>query len=163
MDILVGFQWVSIFSQLLYTVVIVSHCLFRNNTSNPSSPIIQTTTDVVQSSRFTGRGGGCSFLINSLIPLNATIEDCIFEENFAFSFGGGLYITFFNSQQNIHFTIRRVKFIKNYAQTAGALLCGIGTGGFPETENKVIVYGSIFIENEAIIGGGIATIFSGEF
>ena len=143
-------------------VVIVCHCLFRNNTSNPSSPIIQTPTDVVQFSHFTGRGGGCSFIINPLIPVNATIEDCIFEENFAISFGGGLYITFFNSQQNIHFTIRRVKFIKNYAETAGAILCGIRTGGFPGAENKVLVFDSIFIENEAVYGGGTATAFSGK-
>ena len=142
-------------------IVIVSHCLFRNNTSNPSSHIIQTPTDLVQFSRFTGRGGGCSFPINPLFSLNATIEDCIFEENFAISFAGGLYITFFSSQQH-NFTVRRVRFIKNYAPNAGALLCGIITGGFPENENKVLLYNSTFIENEALVGGGITTIFTGK-
>ena len=143
-------------------VVIVSHCLFRNNTSNPNSHIILTTADAVQFSRFTGRGGGCSFPIKLLISLNAIIEDCIFEENFAISFAGGLYIGFFNSQQH-NFTVSRVRFIKNYAPNAGALLCGIITGGFPESENKVHFYNSTFIENEALFGGGITTIFTGKF
>ena len=143
-------------------VVIVSHCLFRNNTSNPSSPIIQTTTDVVQFSRYTGRGGGCSFTINPLFSLNATIEDCVFEENFAISFAGGLYIVLFGNQQH-NFTVHRVKFVKNYSPTAGALLVWIRKEGFQETENIVLVYGSIFIENEAVSGGATTTIFTGKF
>ena len=143
-------------------VVIVSHCLFRNNTSNPSSHIIQTPSDTVQFSRFTGRGGGCSFPINPLLSLNATIEDCIFEENFANTFAGAVYINFFGVGQH-NFTIRRVKFIKNYAPTAGALLCGIRKGGFPEAEIKILVYDSIFNENEAVIGGGTATILAGKY
>ena len=143
-------------------VVIVSHCLFRNNTSNPSSHIIQTTTDVVQFSRFTGRGGGSSFLINPLLSLNATIEYCIFEENFAISFGGGLYITLFGNQQH-NFNVRQVKFIKNYAPTAGALVLGIRKEGFQEAENKFLVYDSIFIENEAVSGGATTTLFTGKF
>ena len=143
-------------------VVIVSHCLFRNNTSNPSSHIIQTPADVVQFSRFTGRGGGCSFTTNTLFSLNATIEDCIFEENFAISFGGGLYITFFGTEKH-NFNIHRVKFIKNYATSAGALLCAIRKGGFPEADIKIFVHDSIFIENEAVVGGGTATILAGKY
>ena len=142
-------------------VVIVSHYLFRNNTSNPSSHIIQTTADAVQFSRFTGRGGGFSFPIYPLSSLNATIEDCIFEENFANTFAGALYINFFGIDQH-NFTVRQVKFIKNNAPTAGALLCAIRNRGFPEAEIKIFVYDSIFIENEAVIGGGTATSFPGK-
>lgn len=135
-------------------MAIVSGCVFRNNTSDPTSDLVQTTSDLVQSSRFTGRGGGCAFPINPLFSLNATVEDCLFEQNYARSFGGGLYVAF-NGREHHRVTIRRVRFIRNNAPTAGALEVGFITGGILGADNQLMAYDSEFVENYAIFGGGV--------
>ena len=133
---------------------LVSGCVFRNNTSNPASELVQTTSEIVQSMLFTGRGGGCTFPINPVYSLNATIEDCLFERNFALSFGGGLYVAF-NGREHHTVTLHRVKFVKNQAQTAGGLEVGFIRGGIPGADNKLLAYDSEFIENKATQGGGV--------
>ena len=133
---------------------LVSGCVFRNNTSNPASELVQTTSEIVQSMLFTGRGGGCTFPINPVYSLNATIEDCLFERNFALSFGGGLYVAF-NGREHHTVTLHRVKFVQNQAPTAGGLEVGFIRGGIPGADNKLLAYDSEFIENKAKQGGGV--------
>lgn len=135
-------------------VALVLGCVFRNNTSDPTSDLIQTTADLVQFGRFTGRGGGCAFPINPLYSLNATIEDCLFQQNFAHSFGGGLYVAF-NGREHHIVTLHRVHFLKNQAQTAGGLEVGFVSGGNLGADNKLEAYDSKFIENNATYGGGV--------
>ena len=135
-------------------VAIVSECVFRNNTSDPTSDLVQTTADLVQTSRFTGRGGACAFPINPLYSLNATIEDCRFEQNYARSFGGGLYVAF-NGREYHTVTLHRVLFERNQAATAGALDVGFVSGGITGADNRFMAYDSVFIENNAMYGGGV--------
>ena len=135
-------------------VAIVSGCLFRNNTSDPSSDLVQTTSDLVRSSQFTGRGGGCAFPVDPLFSLNATVEDSTFEDNFANSFGGGLYVAFSGRLHNT-VTLRRVVFVRNRAPTAGALEVGFLSGGNPGAGDQLLAYDSVFIENQAMFGGGV--------
>ena len=135
-------------------VAFISGCTFRNNTSDPISELVQTTTQLLQSFAFTGRGGGCAFPINPVFSLNATVEDSLFENNFARSFGGGLYVAFNGREYHI-VTINRVKFVKNYAPTAGALEVGFIRGGVPGANNQFFAYNSEFIENDAMFGGGV--------
>ena len=135
-------------------MAIISECVFRNNTSDPTSDLVQTTSDLVRSSQFTGRGGGCAFPVNPLYSLNATVEDCLFEDNFANSFGGGLYVAFDGRESHI-LTLHRVKFLRNLAPTAGALEVGFVSGGNPGADNVLVAYDSIFIENHAVFGGGV--------
>ena len=139
-------------------VLTVSGCVFRNNTSDPTSDLVHSTADLVRFSRFTGRGGGCTFPINALYSLNGTVKDCIFEDNFANSFGGGLYMSF-NGDQPHTVTIRRVLFLRNYAPTAGGLEIGYGSGII----HKLRVYDCNFTENEAIFGGGVYAFIRSEF
>lgn len=135
-------------------VAIISGCLFRNNTSDPTSDLVQTTSDLVQSSRFTGRGGGCAFPVNPRYSLNATVEDCLFEQNYARSFGGGLYVAF-NGREHHRVTLNRVQFVANEASTAGALEVGFITGGILGADNRLLAYDSVFAENHAVFGGGV--------
>jgi hypothetical protein len=135
-------------------VAVISGCLFRNNTSDPSSDLVQTTSDLVRSSQFTGRGGGCAFPVNPLYSLNATVKDCTFEDNFANSFGGGLYVAF-NGKEHNTVILRRVVFLRNRAPTAGALEVGFVSGGNPGAQNGLLAYDSVFIENQATFGGGV--------
>lgn len=132
----------------------ITDCLFRNNTSDPTSDLVQTTSDLVRSSQFTGRGGGCAFPVNPLYSLNATVQDCTFLENSANSFGGGLYVAF-NGKESHLFTIQRLFFLRNHAPTAGALEVGFITGGIPGADNRFEAYDSVFVENESMFGGGV--------
>ena len=135
-------------------VVVVAECTFLNNTSDPTSELVQTTSDLVQSSRFTGRGGGCAIPINPLYSLNATVKDCHFERNRANSFGGGLYVAF-NGKENHIVTVRRVRFVRNSAPTAGGLEVGFVSGGNLGADTRLLAYDSEFIENDASFGGGV--------
>jgi predicted outer membrane repeat protein len=135
-------------------VAYVSGCVFRNNTSDPTSDLVQTTSQLVQFSRFTGRGGGCAIPINPLYSLNATVENCLFEQNYAGSFGGGLYINFNGLEHHI-VTIRQVQFLRNQAPTAGGLEVAFVSGGNTGADNRLEVYDSNFTENIATFGGGV--------
>ena len=135
-------------------VAVISGCLFRNNTSDPSSDLVQTTSDLVRSSQFTGRGGGCAFPVNPLYSLNATVEDCRFEDNYANSFGGGLYVAF-NGKQHNTVVLHRVLFVRNRAPTAGALEVGFVSGGNPGAQDGLMAYDCVFMENQATFGGGV--------
>ena len=135
-------------------VALVSGCVFLNNTSDPTSELVQTTSDLVQTSRFTGRGGGCAFPVNPLYSLNATVRDCRFEQNYANSFGGGLYVAF-NGRERHTVTVRRVQFVRNYAPTAGGLEIGFVSGGHLGADTRLLAYDSEFIENDANFGGGV--------
>ena len=135
-------------------LVIVAECTFLNNTSDPTSELMQTLSDVVQSSHFTGRGGGCALLINPLYSLNTTVRDCRFEQNHANSYGGGLYVLF-NGIDNHIVTVLRVRFVRNYAPTAGGLEVGFVSGGNLGADTRLLAQDSEFIENDANYGGGV--------
>ena len=135
-------------------VAVVSGCVFLNNTSNATSHVIQTTSDLAQFARFTGRGGGCAILIDSMYPLNATVVNCLFELNYAHSFGGGLYINFNGLEHHI-VTIRQVQFVRNQASTAGGLEIAFYSGGNLGADNRLEVYDSNFTNNNASFGGGV--------
>ena len=135
-------------------VAYVSGCVFRNNTSDPTSDLVQTTSQLAQFARFTGRGGGCAILINPLYSLNATVENCLFEQNYVGSFGGGLYINFNGLEHHI-VTIRQVQFLRNQAPTAGGLEVAFYSGGNLGADNRLEVYDSNFTENRAAFGGGV--------
>ena len=135
-------------------VAYVSGCVFRNNTSDPTSDLVQTTSQLVQFSIFTGRGGGCVILINSLYSLNATVENCLFEQNYARYVGGGLYVGFNGLEHHI-VTIHQVQFMRNQAPTAGGLEVAFNSGGNLGASNRLEVYDSNFTENIATFGGGV--------
>ena len=102
---------------------IVSHCVFRNNSSDPLANI-HSTTQLFQRFLFTGRGGGCAFTINPVYSLNATVEDCFFEDNFARTYGGGLYVGY-SGHSNHTVVVNRVKLVHNWTPlAAGGLEVG---------------------------------------
>ena len=130
---------------------IVSHCVFRNNSSDPLTNL-QSTTQLFQYFLYTGRGGGCAFIINHVYSLNATLEDCHFQDNFARSYGGGLYIGL-NGHSNHTVIVNRVKMVRNWTPlAAGGLEVGHGEDAVLES---VFVYNSEFIENYSGRGGGV--------
>ena len=134
---------------------LISNCTFRNNTSDPQSVAVQSTSELFQRFAFTGRGGGCAFTIASSTSLAAIVENSTVEDNFARSFGGGLYVGF-NGNLNHTVTVNRVRLIRNQCPgAAGGLEVGFVQGADPYSLNRIMVYNSEFIENHASFGGGV--------
>ena len=134
---------------------LLSNCTFRNNTSDPQSLAVQSTSDLFQRFAFTGRGGGCAFTISPSTSLTALVENCTVEDNFVRSFGGGLYVGF-DGNLNHSVTVNRVRFIRNECPgAAGGLEIGFVQGAAdPHSLNRIMVLNSEFIENRAGFGAG---------
>ena len=110
---------------------------------------------------YTGRGGGCAILTNPSLPLNGTLEDCVFEENFARSLGGGLYITF-DGQLNHLVVLNRVKLSRNECRLGGGLIVGFAIGSNAENVSSLFAYNSEFVKNQAKFGGGAGLLPAGK-
>ena len=136
----------------------VERCIFRNNTNDPPASIQQSTTQLLQQGAYTGRGGGFAILIFSSLPLNGTLEDCVFEENFARSFGGGMYVAI-DGQLDHLVVLNRVRLAKNSSPNGGGLLAGYGLGS--ASVSSLFVYNSEFVENGAMFGAGMCLITTG--
>ena len=135
----------------------VKKCTFRNNTSDPLASIQQSSTQILQRYIFTGRGGGCAIpIFSSSVPSNVTLEDCLFEENFARTLGGGLYVAFDGHLDHI-VVLNRIKFVGNKCHSAGGLAVGFIFGSNQMNNvSSLFAYNSEFIENRAVLGGGAA-------
>ena len=105
---------------------------------------------------FTGRGGGLAVLIHGVTPVDGIIEKCIFIDNVACSFGGGLYTVQSSLSNHTINLCERFTFINNYAGTgAGGLLAGFFDGGDDRNSNKLIATGCTFVSNQSPHGGAI--------
>lgn len=100
--------------------------------------------------------------ISPVYPLNATVEDCYFEDNFARSFGGGLYVGF-DGNSNHTVVVNRVKLVRNQTpRAAGGLEIGFVQGAALYSVNSIFVYNSEFIENHSERGAGAYVFVPGK-
>ena len=139
----------------------VEKCTFRNNTTDPLASIQQSSTQIVLRRVFTGRGGGCAIPMFSSLPSNVTLEDCLFEENFARTLGGGLYVAFDGHLDHL-VVLNRIKFVRNKCRLAGGLAVGFAFGSNAENVSSLLAYNSEFIENQAEFGGGAGLFPAGK-
>ena len=140
----------------------VSGCVFTNNTSVPPSYDQQTTSQLLQYLKFTGRGGGSSVLMGAPVSVNVAYEDCVFNENLAASYGGGLYSGYSGNHDNT-LVVNRTKFLRNATPGGGGgLEVGFASGMFPNTVTSLLVYSCEFTENSAGVGGGMYVFAPGE-
>ena len=141
----------------------ISGCTFRNNTSDPQeSGNLISTSALLQDLLFPGRGGAIAITINSTFAYNASIEDCVIENNHATSFGGGIYLGY--SVYAPHATsVNRTMFVSNHCDgPSGGLQLGFVEGGV----NGVLrldIYNSEFYDNHALFGGAIQVLSNGEY
>ncbi len=134
-------------------------CTFRNNTSITPPDELGATTRLLSTFLFPGRGGGCSILMNTTSLANATVENCVFEDNSATVFGGGLYLGF--SGYSFHrITVNNTKFIRNRSDSAGGLQYGFLAGLEQGDDIILAVSNSEFVENSARFGGGMLIIYA---
>ena len=153
----VAYDWNDVNTTLhVQPTVIISNCqFFSNSASGPSSNIQQSTSTLLTRLLFTGRGGGTAVIINSPISVLVHAINCTFEENYALSYGGGIYLAWGSVSGHI-VMINQTRFVRNRTPGgAGGLEMGFAQGGYKDNAIKVFVYSSEFIENEATHGGGV--------
>ncbi len=140
----------------------VTGCTFRNNTSITPPDELGATTRLLTTFVFPGRGGGCSILMNTTSPANATVENCIFEDNSASVFGGGLYLGF--SGYSFHdIVVNNTRFVRNRSNSAGGLQYGFLEGLEQGDSIILVVSNSEFVENSARFGGGMHIYAAGKW
>ena len=94
-------------------------------------------------------------MINGLTAVDVRIEDCVFRDNYAEQFGGGVF-TFLNGLSNHTVTITRCLFEGNITPgSGGGLEIIFLESGTSEKASHVLVSDSQFLRNSAQHGGGV--------
>ena len=139
--------------------ILVQNCSFTNNRAYASTESYVTSNDIIARGIFTGRGGALGLLINeSFHNVNALIINCQFINNFAVSFGGGIYLALHGMDTQHNVTVDDCEFINNIGILgAGAISNTNGVHNLPLT---VVFKNSHFIRNQGETGGAIL-IFPG--
>jgi hypothetical protein len=141
------------FSQISTTV---NHCTFTNNRAT-ASKIVRSSSSAFSSHIFSGRGGGIGVFYNeSYHNITVGILDNSFENNYARSFGGGVFFVFFGEgTQNIN-TLERNTFVNNYALLGGgAVLSTFFSNGVSGRPHSVLMSDCLFIGNSGQTGGAL--------
>ena len=75
--------------------IVVTNCRFTNNRAAPPSALILPPTKFLTHKIFSGRGGGLSIPVNlATSSLNCVVNNSVFINNYAVSFGGA-YVLYF--------------------------------------------------------------------
>lgn len=149
----IGFYFLEALNGTRLTAV-VKDCVFRNNSVQASVSGRQTTSQLLSRLLITGRGGGCAITVHSVTSLDVFVTGCIFERNYALSFGGGMYMAWIRVSNHTT-TITHTSFIENECPGgAGGLEMGFGMGGPEDIANKLFGSDLRFVGNRATYGGG---------
>lgn len=141
----------------------VRDSVFRNNSVQSSVSGRQTTSQLLTKFLITGRGGGYATSIHSIIPVDIIVTGCMFERNFALSFGGGMYMGWFVAGNHTT-TISHTSFIENECPGgAGGLEIGFARAGSQYTGNKLFGSDLLFVGNTATYGGGTYVFMGCEY
>lgn len=133
---------------------LVRDSVFRNNSVHVSVSGRQTTSQLLRRFLVTGRGGGYALVVHSIVSVDVVITGCVFEKNFALSYGGGVFIVW-TLVSNHTTTISHTSFIENECSGgAGGIELGFGRTGPEEKANKLFASDLHFLRNTATYGGG---------
>ena len=148
--------------------ILVQNCVFTNNRADVSTQSFLTSSNIVARGIFTGRGGGLGLLINeSFHNITALIADCQFVNNFASSFGGGVYVVFNGTGTQHRVTADNCQFINNTGILgAGGMNTAYLTNGELNYPMTAMVQNSYFFGNRGETGGAMyifpASTFGGD-
>ena len=149
--------------------VLVTDCVFINNSANPLSDLFLTTTDLIERQIFSGRGGGMAIIVKIPHLINIIICNILFENNYASNFGGGLYCyidntidgTINGTTDNLTYIFRNNIFVGNKARLGSGAMSFINYGQSSSLHG--IIYNCTFKYNEAKAGGCLHVIPSYHF
>lgn len=134
----------------------VIDCNFTNNRATALQQV--RSTNVAFFSRiFSGRGGAVGVFYNeSYYNITVRISDNHFEDNFARSFGGAVYLVMFGEgTQNMNILERNI-FINNFAPLGGgAIISTFFSNGVVGRPHSTFVSDCTFIGNVGQTGGAL--------
>ena len=134
--------------------VLVTGCIFINNSADPPSHLSLSTTNLFERQIFSGRGGGMVLPVRTMCPLDATISNNVFMNNYAGDYGGGLYCLISGTVGNQTWMIGNNSFIGNHAGIGSGTL-NFGNYGTlaPSSTLHSTMYNCTFEHNRAQTGG----------
>ena len=141
--------------------IIVTDCNFTNNHAIPPSDLQISPTQLQERKIFSGRGGGLSIVINITSEIHCTVNNSRFANNFAQSFGGGLYIYISESStMDQLYMFEDNVFVSNEATYGGACaFVGVSEPKISDGFNQTTTfYNCYFMSNTATIGGGLYVV-----
>lgn len=134
----------------------VLRCNFTNNSATAERRV-RSTNSAFFSQVFSGRGGGIGIFYNeSFYNISVRISDNFFINNYARSFGGGVYMVVFgDGTQNIN-SLERNVFTGNFARLGGGgIICTFFSNGLPERPHSTFITDCTFDNNAGQTGGGL--------
>ena len=150
--------------------VLVTDCVFINNSADSPPHLFFSTTDLAQKKIFSGRGGGMAIPVKEVAcPLNVVINNSLFMNNYAGNYGGGFYCLISGTVGNQTWMFGNNSFIGNEA------VLGSGAFFFGNSDSMALfstfhstMYSCTFKHNRAQTGGCSHIIpsypgFSGNF
>lgn len=144
----------------------IARCAFIENRATAANKV-RSTNAAFHSRKFSGRGGGLGVFYNeSYHNISLTITDTHFEDNYARSFGGALYLVKFGKQTQNVYTLRGVTFTNNVAPFGGGAISNtFFSSGIPEAPNSLVMSDCIFIGNIGQTGGAMSIYlpYAGKF
>ena len=158
----VAFNFITALNRSTLTTVI-RDSTFRNNSVRAAVSGRQTTSQLLRRFIPTGRGGGCAINVNSLTSVHVEVSGCVFEKNFALTYGGGLYLAW-DIASSHRTMLNDTTFIENESPGgAGGLEMGFARGGTEAVGNQVYASNLRFVGNTATYGGGVYVFIACEF
>lgn len=150
----IGFN--NIETDVLNPIIMVQHCNFTSNRATARSAF-RTTSNAFFNRVFTGRGGGLGIFVNeSFHNITGMILDNHFENNFAQSFGGGLYIVLFGEETQNKLLVERNVFLNNVARLGGGgVLITFFSVGLESVPHQTNFTDCSFTGNSGETGGAI--------
>jgi hypothetical protein len=128
---------------------------FKNSAISGSGNISRSFSEVTAGETYTGRGGAIFLIMQSTTPVNGSIVDSNFTENFADLYGGAIYIAF-NALSRNRIVISNTRFRNNRANLAGGvIMISYQEGGNDDFVNSVEMIRCRFRENNADYGGAV--------
>lgn len=140
----------------------VINCNFINDSTTSSLATSAFSTFLVENRVFAGTGGGLAIYLSDENAVTGNIRGCLFRNNHAAYYGGGLLIVDSKSLPPSHvITITNNSFIGNRADVGGGgALFGYIGGARVGQLLTIYVSECVFEHNRAAAGGGIFDISS---
>lgn len=131
----------------------VIRCAFINNRATAANKV-RPTNDAFSTRIFSGRGGGLGVFYNeSYHNISLIITNTCFENNYARSFGGALYLVKFGERSQNMYKLRGNNFTNNAAPLGGGAMDITFFSGAP---NMLMMNDCTFIENVGQTGGALS-------
>ena len=141
-------------------LVTVTDSNFINNIANVSNTLKATSTSVLNSRSYKGRGAGMGiFMGDSNNRISARIEGCTFQNNTSLRSGAGLYFAFDGEKVNHIATVSQSHFEDNNSGgRGGGIILAFLTSGNPKAPMMARIVDCEFVGNNASSGGGVGVI-----